>query len=178
MDSASEVWHCLYMVNVCKDIEVYFIRRRNRAIGGLIAIVFDADPILAIRKVRGYLEDRPWIMRYTLRIVPVEMVTGSLEELSRFVSNVANARIGESETWRISVSKRASKVSSRKLIESLASNISKGSVNLETPDWIINVEAIRQTYLCAVIKPEDIIRKKDVSIRLRSMKPLNFLHET
>ncbi len=175
LDAASEVWHCLYVTGVSKDIDVYFIRRKDRSIGGLIAIVFDGDPISAIRRMRDYLMNKPWILRYTLRVVPVEIVTGDLLELKEFVMRTARSRIGEGDSWKIQISKRATKISSRKLIDELAGLIKIGKVSLDNPSWIVNIEIIRDTYLASVIRPDDIIRKKKLWERLRRQKLLEYI---
>jgi|GEM_PF-2696936 len=175
LDAASEVWHCLYAVGYGEDIEIYFIRKRDRTIAGLIAIVFNGDPIEAVQKIRNYLSKKPWILRYTHKIIPVELVTSSLETLLEFVSERARLRISDKDTWRITVSKHASKISSRKMIERIATIINRGKVSLEKPQWIINIEIIRNTFLVAVVKPEWIIRKKEFAEIIRRKKPLDYL---
>lgn len=175
LDAASEVWHCLYANGYGEDIEVYFVRRKDRAIAGLIAIVFDGNPIEAIQKIRAYLLEKPWILRYTNKIIPVELATKSIDELLNFIAEKAKLRIGPNDTWKIQVSKRASKISSRRLIERVASVINVGKVSLEDPQWIVNIEVIRDVYLIALIRPEWIIRKKEIASVLQKKKPLEYL---
>ena len=177
LDAASEIWHCLYVTGVSENIDVYFIRHRDRSIGGLIAIVFDGDPLVAIRKVREYLMQKPWILRYALRIAPVEIVTQDVKELREFVEKVAESRIKKDDTWKIQISKRAAKVSSRKLIDELAGVIKTGKVSLSSPHWIVNIEIIKHTFLASIIKPEDIIRKKKLWEKLKKQKLLEYVNQ-
>lgn len=175
IDAASEVWHCLHVTGVADNIEVYFIKSRYRSLRGLIAIIFEGDPIMAIRKVREYLVQKPWIMRYSHRIIPVEIVTNSMEELKAYVANTISIRMSDEDSWKINVSKHSSKLSSRKIINNLAKGIEKGKVSLDNPDWIVNVEVIKKTFLAAVIKPQDIIRKKDIHEKMRKAKILEYV---
>ena len=151
------------------------MRRKDRAIAGLIAIVFGGNPIKAIQKIRAYLLEKPWILRYTSKIIPVELATKSIDELLNFIAEKAKLRIGPNDTWKIQVSKRASKISSRRLIERVASVINVGKVSLEDPQWIVNIEVIRDVYLIALIRPEWIIRKKEIASVLQKKKPLEYL---
>ena len=175
LDAASEVWHCLYVTGISDQIDVYFIRSKDRAIGGLIAIVFEGDPIIAVRRIREYLTKKPWILKYTLKIIPVEIVTNSLEELKQFVRRYAAERIASNDSWKIRISKHASKAPSRKIIDMLAKEVQTGKVSLETPDWIINIEIIRDAYLAAIIRPTDIIRKKEFIEQIEKTKLLEYV---
>ncbi|MCR8433566.1 MAG: THUMP domain-containing protein [Crenarchaeota archaeon] len=175
LDAASEVWHCLYVSGYGEDIEVHFIRKYDRAIAGLIAIVFNGDPIEAIEKMRNYLLKKPWILRYTHKIIPVEFVTNSIDALLTFIHDKARLRIKEDDHWRISISKRASKISSKKLIEQIAHTISWGKVSLQNPQWIVNVEVVRDVFLASLIKPEWIIHKKTLMNTILRVKPLEYV---
>ncbi len=175
LDAASEVWHCLHATGICEDAQVFFVRDRDRHLAGLIAIVFDGDPITAARAIRGYLARKPWIMRYALRIIPTEIVCVELSELENFVRSTYADRIENDDTWMIRVSKHASRMRSSEIIDRLARHVDRGKVSLEHPRWIINVEVIRNTFLAAIIRPDDIIRKKEVWSKLRHAKLLEYV---
>jgi len=175
LDAASEVWHCLYVNKIAEEINVFFIRTKDRSIGGLISICFDADPLIAVRKIREYLYKKPWILRYTLRIVPVEIVTTNLNILIAAIDEAVSKRLDQNSLWKIRVSKHATKLSSRKIISQIADRISIGKVSLENPDWIINIEIIRNTYLGSVIRPDDIIVKKAFHEKIKKTKLLEYI---
>ena len=175
LDAASEIWHCLYVNGYPEDIYVHFVRKKDKAIAGLIAVVLNGDPIQAIQKIRGYLLRKPWILRYANKVIPIEFVTRSLDDLTAFVSSKANLRISESESWKIEISKRASKISSRKIIEHVANVVGVGKVSLENPQWLINIEIIRNIFLVSIIKPEWIIRKKEFSMIVKKKKLLEYI---
>ena len=175
IDAASEVWHCLHVTGICDDAEVYFIKTRDRSLRGLVSIVFDGDPIIAVRKIREYLTKKPWIMRYSHQIIPVEFVTGDVQKLKDYVARAASMRISSDDFWKINVSKHASGLSSRRIISEIAELINRGKVSLENPDWIINIEIIKKTFLAAIIGPQDIIRKKDIWEKVRKTKILDYV---
>jgi len=168
LDAASEIWHILRNTNIAYDAEVVFIRRGKWWLRGLIAFVFET-PLLSLidimSRIRDYLLKKPWIMEFAQRIIPVEKVSTKFEEVKEFVWETANRRLGEEDKWAIRVSKHEANVKRRKIIEELAKGISKGKVDLENPDWIVNVEVIRNTYATAIVPTNCIIRKKEIKIQ-------------
>lgn len=164
LDAASEVWHVLRATGICRDAQIIFIRRGKWWLRGLIGIAFDNDGLEAVEKMRSYLVKRPWIMEYTQRIIPVEVVTQDIDELIDFLATKSAQRILPEDTWMIRVSRHDSKISRMPIIEKIASRINFGKVNLMNPDWIINVEIIKDTFAAAVIRPYHIIRKKELKM--------------
>ena len=178
LDAASEIWHCLYKVGIPEDdIEVYFIRKRFKLVAGIIAISFNSDPLKIIPKIREYLKRHPWILRYTHRIVPVEYVTDNIDDMIFRVSKLANKRLSIDSKWRITINKRATKISSRTLIEKIANLIARGKVSLTNYEWIINIEIIGDTFLVAVIPRDFILLKKEFFKPIKERKVLEYLHE-
>ncbi|MHA1616471.1 MAG: THUMP domain-containing protein [Candidatus Njordarchaeales archaeon] len=165
LDAASEVWHILKATNIADDAEVTFIRKGKWWLRGVIAFSFELNGITildAMERIRAYLLRRPWIMEFSQRIIPVELVSTDFSEIKSFVTSVANKRIRSNEKWAIKISKRDSKIKRQKIIEEIASQINVGKVDLENPDWIINIEVIRNTYAGSVIRSHHLIRKKEI----------------
>ncbi len=162
LDAASEVWHALRATGVCEDANIIFIKKGKRPLRGLFGVIFDSDPILAVEKIRNYFLKRPWIMRFSQGIVPIEFITNELNRLVEFIEIKGQERIKNSDSWKIRVQKHESKVSKKMLIERIASKINKGIVNLSNPDWVINVEVVVETYAVAIVRPYYIIRKKEL----------------
>lgn len=176
LDSASEIWHCLYATGYdINQIEVHFIRKRDKSIGGLIAITFEGNPIDALKKIRQYLYKHPWILYYTHRIVPIEYVTLDPTLLINQAVKLALKKIDPNASWRITISRHATKIKRQPLIDSIASKINIGRVSLEKPDWIINIEIIKNTFLLSVLEPIDIIRRKDFTAIYEKKKLLDFV---
>ncbi len=162
LDAASEIWHCLRATGICEDARIFFPKSKKEWIRGLILVDFDFDPIEAIEKIRKYLEEKPWIMEYMQRIIPVEFASEDINVIKEKVREIASKKIKQNDSWRITVSKHASKYGKFKIIEEIADVINWGKVNLENPDWIINIEVIKDTFYVAIIKKNHIIRKKEI----------------
>jgi tRNA acetyltransferase TAN1 len=125
-------------------------------IRGLIVAKTTLDPCVVIEKLRVILRERPYEFRYALRILPIERVVPTdLEEIKR-VSQELAARIGEQETFRVTVEKRFTAFHSRDVIEASASDI-KRKVSLENPDRILLVEILGGLTGISLLKPADIL---------------------
>jgi len=125
-------------------------------IRGLIVAKTTLDPCLVIEKFRAILKERPYEFRYALRILPIErVVTTDLEEIKRATSELA-AKIGEEETFRVTVEKRFTALHSRDLIEAAAGDIER-KADLENPDRILLIEVLGALTGLSLLKPDDIL---------------------
>jgi tRNA acetyltransferase TAN1 len=125
-------------------------------IRGLIAAKTAMDPRIVIEKLRAVLQERPYEFRYALRIIPVEKVVRTdLEEIKAAATELAT-KIGENETFRVTVEKRFTTLHSRDLIEAVASDI-KRKVALENPDKVLLIEVLGGLTGIALIKPSDML---------------------
>ena len=125
-------------------------------IRGLIVAKTTLDPVVVIEKLRVILNERPYEFRYALRIVPIERVVPTdLEEIKRVTQELA-ARIGEQETFRVTVEKRFTALHSKDIIEAAASDI-KRKADLENPDRILVIEVLGALTGISLLKPSDIL---------------------
>jgi tRNA acetyltransferase TAN1 len=114
------------------------------------------NPVEAIEKFRGILQERPYEFRYALRILPIEKVIRTdLAEVKRVAAELA-AKIGENETFRVTVEKRFTSIHSRDFIEAAAADI-QNKANLENPDKILLIEVVGGLTGMALIKPSDVL---------------------
>jgi len=133
---------------------------------GILAVRTGHDPAEIVKKVSGIIEDEPWLIRYSKRIIPVHRT--SVSGIREIVANVEKAKsaIGEGQTYRITVEKRHSGLSSRELIAEIAGVIPNG-VSLENPDWVVLVEILGAVAGVAVVRPHEIVsvekRKRSLS---------------
>jgi len=149
-EACSEVW---YLLGEAGDREAKVERTE---VAGLIAAKTSLDPFKAIEKLREILRERPWEFRYALRFIPIERVTRTdLEEIRRVVGELSS-KIGEEETFRITVEKRFTSLSSREVIEAAAADIHR-RVDLSHPDKIVLIEIVGGVTGISVIKPTDIL---------------------
>ena len=125
-------------------------------IRGLIVAKTTLDPCDVIEKFRAILKERAYEFRYALRILPIERVVSTdLEEIKR-VSQELATRIGEQETFRVTVEKRFTTLHSKDLIEAAAGDI-KRKANLENPDKILLIEVLGALTRLSLLKPTDIL---------------------
>lgn len=123
---------------------------------GLIVAKTTLDPYAVIEKFRAVLQERPYEFRYALRIIPIEKVVRTdLDEIRRVATEFA-ARIGENETFRVTVEKRFTSIHSRDFVEAAAADIQR-KADLENPDKILLIEVIGGVTGMSLIRSTDIL---------------------
>ena len=125
-------------------------------ISGLIAAKTNLDAIEVIRQFRAILRQRPYEFRFTLRIIPIEKVVQTDLDLIQQAVVELGFKIGENETFRVTVEKRFTTTHTQDIIEKVAANI-KRNVNLARPDKVVLIEIIGGLTGVSVIKPEDVL---------------------
>lgn len=125
-------------------------------ISGLIVAKTALDPFEAIGKLREILKERSYEFRYMLRIMPIEKVLRTNLEQIRNAATELSPRIGEDETFRVTVEKRFTTTSSKDIIEAAAAVV-KRKVNLSKPDKILLIEVLGGFTGVSVAKPNEII---------------------
>jgi len=131
-------------------------RTSKTKIRGLIVAKTTLNPFEVIEKFRSILRERPYEFRFALRILPVERVISTdLEEIKKATLELAD-RIGEGESFRVTVEKRFTTLHSRDIVEAVASEI-KQKANLENPDRIVLVEVLGALTGISLLKPSDIL---------------------
>jgi len=123
---------------------------------GLVIAKTKLDPIRAIHDLRNLLKERPWEFKYTLKLVPVQTIADAKLEVIQATALALAAGMAEKETFRITVEKRHTPLSSKAIIDTVAKKIER-TVNLEHPDRILMIEIIGELAGLALIKPEDIL---------------------
>ncbi|MFQ6135031.1 MAG: THUMP domain-containing protein [Nitrososphaerales archaeon] len=109
-----------------------------------------------IEMLKKMIESEPWRARSMLRLIPAEeMVDADLNQIVEAVQPMLE-RIGEEETFRITVEKRHSEISRNEIIEAVASKTVR-KVDLENPDWVVLIEVIGGKAGVSVVRPEQIL---------------------
>lgn len=123
---------------------------------GLVAAKTKLNPFDVVRRLRAVLSERPYEFRYISRVIPIEtVVRTNLDEIRETVERLSE-KILEDETFRVTVEKRHTELSSRKIIEAAAAPIDR-KVDLENPDKIVLIEVLGGLTGISVIRPEDIL---------------------
>ncbi|MDP6641529.1 MAG: THUMP domain-containing protein [Nitrososphaerales archaeon] len=109
-----------------------------------------------IETLKKIIEDEPWRVRSMLRIFPAEqIIETNIEEIVGAIQPMLE-KIGEDETFRVTIEKRQSDLSRKEIIEAIASKITR-KVDLENPNWVVLVEVIGNKTGVSVINPSHII---------------------
>ena len=88
--------------------------------------------------------------------MPIEkVVPTNLEEIKRATSELAT-KIGETESFRVTIEKRYADLHTKDLIETAAEEI-KQEVNLKAPDKILLIEVLGALTGLSVLKSTDIL---------------------
>jgi tRNA acetyltransferase TAN1 len=125
-------------------------------IRGLIVAKTILNPLEVIEKFRIILKERPYSFRYALRIVPIERVVPTELDAIKAAAMELAAKIGEDQTFRVTVEKRFTTLHSKDLIEAAAGDI-KRKVDLKNPDLILQIEVLGALTGISLLKPTEII---------------------
>jgi len=125
-------------------------------LSGILKVETTIEPFQVVKKIKNMIITEPWSIRYCLRVIPIQVITDTnLESISTKVNSLIG-RIKKDQTYRITVEKRNSNISSDKIISKIANNI-QNKVSLEESDWIVLIEILGNEAGVAVLKAEDIL---------------------
>jgi tRNA acetyltransferase TAN1 len=123
---------------------------------GLIVAHTSIRPLKAISGFREILGNRPWEIRYALRITPIEKtVQANIIEIKNIARKLAD-KIRSNESYRVTVRKRHSDLRSKDVIEAVASEIDR-KVDLKNPSKILLVDIISCIAGVSLIEPDSSI---------------------
>jgi len=123
---------------------------------GILTAETKLEPIKVVRKIEKMILNEPWSIRYCLRIIPIQKVIETkIEEIEKTVADISK-QISNGETYRISIEKRNSNLSSQEIISKIASKI-KNKVSLEFPDKIVLIEILGDKTGISILKKVDVL---------------------
>ncbi len=123
---------------------------------GILTAETKLDPVEVVRKIKEMVLDEPWSVRYCLRIIPIQKVIETkIEEIEKTVSEMSEEII-DGETYRISIEKRNSNLSSQEMIKKIANKI-KNKVSLEFPDKVVLIEILGNKTGVSILKKSDVL---------------------
>jgi tRNA acetyltransferase TAN1 len=123
---------------------------------GILTAKTKLDPVEVVRKIKEMVLDEPWSVRYCLRIIPIQkVIETNIEEIEKIVSEMSKEII-DGETYRISIEKRNSNLSSQEIIKKIANKI-KNKVSLEFADKIVLIEILGNKTGVSILKKSDVL---------------------
>ena len=122
---------------------------------GILMVNTILEPLKIIDWVKNKINDEPWFFRYCLRIIPVQKTTDT--DIDKIKQNVTSLKsiIQENDSYRITVEKRNSNMSSSQVINEIA-KIIPNKVSLDEPDWVILVEIFGEKTCISILKNDSI----------------------
>jgi len=126
-------------------------------VSGIVLANSLIDPFEVISRFRELVKYEPWKVHYVLRVLPIEIVLPNTIENILNASSCLGKKISYDESFRITIEKRHTSMSSSSIITKVA-NLFTNRVSLDRPDWIILIEIIGDTVGVSVLRPNQIFR--------------------
>ena len=129
-----------------QELEVF-----NSGMRGILTVNTVINPLEVIDYARNKINEELWFMRYCLRIIPIQIVTDT--DIDKIKQNVIKLKdcIQKNDSFRITVEKRGSTISSKEIITEIAKSLSN-KVSLENPTWIILIEVLGNKTGISILK--------------------------
>jgi len=125
----------------------------NVGMRGILMVNTIIEPSKIIDYVKNKIIEEPWLIRYCLRIIPIQMITET--DIDKIKQNVIKLKdtIQKNDSYRITIEKRNTDISSTEIITEIA-NIFPNKVSLNQPDWIILIEILGNETGISILKKD------------------------
>ena len=127
----------------------------NVGMRGILMANTIIEPSKIIDYVKNKMIEEPWLIRYCLRIIPIQMITET--EIDKIKQNVIKLKdtIQKNDSYRITIEKRNTDISSTEIITEIA-NIFPNKVSLNQPDWIVLIEILGNDTGISILKDDEL----------------------
>jgi len=127
----------------------------NVGMRGILMVNTIIEPSKIIDWVKNKIVEEPWLIRYCLRIIPIQRITDT--EIDKIKQNVIKLKdtIQKNDSYRITIEKRNTSISSNEIITEVA-EIFPNKVSLNQPDWIILIEIIGNETGISILKNDEL----------------------
>jgi len=127
----------------------------NVGMRGILMVNTIIEPSKIIDWVKNKIIEEPWLIRYCLRIIPIQRITDT--EIDKIKQNVIKLKdtIQKNDSYRITIEKRNTSISSNEIITEVA-EIFHNKVSLNQPDWIILIEIIGNETGISILKNDEM----------------------
>jgi len=127
----------------------------NVGMRGILMVNTIIEPSKIIDYVKNKMIEEPWLIRYCLRIIPIQMITET--EIDKIAQNVIKLKdvIHKNDSYRITIEKRNTDISSTEIITEIA-KIFPNKVSLNQPDWIVLIEILGNYTGISILKDDEL----------------------
>jgi tRNA acetyltransferase TAN1 len=125
-------------------------------VSGLITCKTSLDPFLVIEKLRAIADENAYQFRYSIKFTPLELcVKSDMDSIVEAVEELL-PKIGEDETFRVTVRRRHTDLQNMDVVNAAASVVSR-KVDLDNPDKTILIEIVGEMAGVSVLTSEEDI---------------------
>jgi len=127
----------------------------NVGMRGILMVNTIIEPSKIIDWVKNKIIEEPWLIRYCLRIIPIQRITETeIDKIRQTVIKLKDT-IQKNDSYRITIEKRNTNISSNEIITEVA-EIFPNKVSLNQPDWIILIEIIGNETGISILKNDEL----------------------
>ncbi len=126
-------------------------------ISGLVACKTSIDPFEVIKQLREFAVENPYQFRFAIRFTPLEeCVESEMEKIVEATERLL-PKIGEGESFRVTVRRRHTELENMDVVKAVAGVIPR-KVDLDSPDKTVIVEIVGEwTGLSVLDSKSDIL---------------------
>jgi len=127
----------------------------NVGMRGILMVDTIIEPSKIIDCVRNKIVEEPWLIRYCLRIIPIQSITET--NIDKIKQNVIKLKdsIQKNDSYRITVEKRNTSISTNEIITEVA-KIFPNKVSLNKPDLIVLIEILGDKTGISILKDSEL----------------------
>jgi len=127
----------------------------NVGMRGILMVDTIIEPTKIIDWVRNKIVEEPWLIRYCLRIIPIQSITET--NIDKIKQNVIKLKdsIQKNDSYRITIEKRNTSLSTNEIITEVA-EIFPNKVSLNKPDLIVLIEILGDKTGISILKNNEL----------------------
>ena len=127
----------------------------NVGMRGILMVDTIIEPSKIIDWVRNKIVEEPWLIRYCLRIIPIQNITET--NIDKIKENVIKLKdsIQKNDSYRITIEKRNTSMSTNEIITEVA-KIFPNKVSLNKPDLIVLIEILGDKTGISILKDSEL----------------------
>jgi len=127
----------------------------NVGMRGILMVDSKIEPLKIIDCVKNKIIEEPWLIRYCLRIIPIQRITDTeIDKIKQTVIKLKDT-IQKNDSYRITIEKRNTSISSNEIITEVA-EIFPNKVSLNQPDWIVLIEILGNETGISILKNDEM----------------------
>ena len=127
----------------------------NVGMRGILMVDTTIEPSKIIDWIRNKIIEEPWLIRYCLRIIPIQSITET--NIDKIKENVIKLKdsIQKNDSYRITIEKRNASISTNEIITEVA-KIFPNKVSLNKPDLIVLIEILGDKTGISILKDSEL----------------------